>query len=292
MKSLYISKWMAFTFILLIASEAMGQGISLHRKNWPAISVGVDELDSIVTYDDPELKVLTCAESVQTFTVNGVSFNMVDVEGGTFMMGSETWSSLSYPVCWVTLDSYSIGETEVTQALWTAVMGSNPSKSIGSDLPVENVSWDDCQSFVKELSKLTGATFRLPTEAEWEYAARGGNKSKGYEYCGGYVIDYLAWYSSNSDRETHEVGGKIANELGLYDMAGNVYEWCQNRFYYYKNYPVTNPPSSSDSFFSQYSFRGCSCWSRYLRDFNLAARNYEYHDYRSAVLGLRLALIH
>lgn len=291
-------KWRLFlkslfsVFLLLMAGEMMSQSVTLHRKNWPPISVGSEELDSIITYDDPELKVLTCAESVQTFTVNGVSFNMVDVEGGSFVMGSETWSSLSYPVCWVTVSSYSIGETEVTQALWTAVMGNNPSTFIGDNLPVENVSWDDCQSFVKKLNQLTGATFRLPTEAEWEYAVRGGNKSKGYEYSGGNIIDYLAWYYPNCDKKTHEVGGKIANELGLYDMAGNVEEWCQNHFYYYKNNPETNPPTDTTGLFSEYSCRGGSYLTYTVTYFNPAARNYKLHDYHSSMLGLRLALIH
>ena len=131
----------------------------------------------------------------------------------------------------MTLSSFSIGQTEVTQALWQAVMGSNPS-GITGDLqrPVECVSWDDCQTFITKLNQMTGQNFRLPTEAEWEYAARGGNKSQGYKYSGSNTIGDVAWYFENSGETTHIVGTKSPNELGLYDMSGNVFEWCQDLY--------------------------------------------------------------
>ena len=157
--------------------------------------------------------------------VNGVSFEMARVEGGTFRMGAtseqeDEADSDETPVHSVTLSGYYIGKTEVTQALWQAVMGSNPSRFKGSDLPVECVSWNDCQEFIKKLNRLTGRNFRLPTEAEWEFACRGGNNSRGYKYSGSNDIDNVAWYWDNSGEKTHPVGTKAPNELGIYDMSG------------------------------------------------------------------------
>ena len=195
------------------------------------------------------------SSSNQTFTVGGVSFTMVYVEGGTFSMGatSEQGSDAYFdekPAHVVTLSSYYIGETEVTQELWEAVMGNNPSYFRGAKRPVENVSWNDCQEFIRKLSIRTGKNFRLPTEAEWEFAARGGNKSYGYKYSGGNYIDQVAWYKENGSDETHYVGMKRANELGLYDMSGNVNEWCSDWYNekYYSSSPVLNPlgPSTGD----------------------------------------------
>ena len=170
------------------------------------------------------------------FNVKGVRFVMVAVQGGTFTMGAtpEQGSGADDDelVYEVTLSSYYIGQTEVTQELWTAVMGHNPSRSKGkgANLPVEKVSWKKCQKFIEKLNAITGRRFRLPTEAEWEYAARGGNKSRGYRYSGGDDIGSVAWYSynNNSGGKPHAVATKAANELGIYDMSGNVYEWCQD----------------------------------------------------------------
>lgn len=182
--------------------------------------------------------------------VNGVNFKMIKVEGGTFRMGatseqgSDAFSDES-PVHSVTLPDYYIGETEVTQELWKAVMGKNPSSFKGDQKPVECVSWHDCQSFIKRLNELTGKSFRLPTEAEWEYAARGGNKSKGYKYSGGNDIKEVAWYDGNSNSQTHDVKTKSPNELGIYDMSGNVLEWCEDWFGYYSSSSQTNPKGPS-----------------------------------------------
>ena len=187
-------------------------------------------------------------------TVNGVAFNMVKVSGGTFQMGatSEQGSdaeSDEKPVHQVTLSDYYIGETEVTQELWQAVMGSNPSGFTGSGLlPVERVSWDDCQTFITKLNALTGMQFRLPTEAEWEFAARGGNSSQGYKYSGSNNIVDVAWYTKNSNSKTHEVGTKAPNELGLYDMSGNVWEWCQDWYDYYSSSAQTNPTGPTSGY--------------------------------------------
>ena len=148
----------------------------------------------------------------------------------------------------VTLSDYSIGETEVTQALWQAVMGWNPSwftsaNGFDDDLnrPVENVSWEDCQTFISLLSQMTGRDFRLPTEAEWEFAALGGLSGYGCRYAGSNNIDEVAWFVGNSGETPHPVAGRLCNELGLYDMSGNVWEWCQDGFAEYNADSQFNP---------------------------------------------------
>ena len=172
---------------------------------------------------------------------------MIRVEGGTFQMGATTeQGSVAYdnekPVHQVTLSPYYIGETEVTQELWEAVMGSNPSTYKGKKHPVEMVSWNDCQEFIRKLNAKTGGQFRLPTEAEWEYAARGGKKSNGYKYSGSNTIDDVAWYTETThDEGTHDVKTKQTNELGLYDMSGNVLEWCQDWIDYYSSSSQSDP---------------------------------------------------
>ena len=179
------------------------------------------------------------------FTVDGVSFKMIKVEGGTFQMGSENGYDSEKPVHSVTLSGYYIGETEVTRELWKAVMGSNPSEFEGDNLPVEKVSWDDCQEFISKLNQKTGRRFALPTEAQWEFASRGGNKSQGYEYSGSNNIDDVAWYLDNSSEQTHPVGTKMSNELGLYDMSGNVFEWCADWYGSYSSSSQTDPVGPS-----------------------------------------------
>lgn len=181
----------------------------------------------------------------ETFTVNGTSFKMIHVDGGSYLMGATQYDLQAYanetPAHVVTLSPYCIGETEVTQELWTAVMGNNPSYNADNlQCPVENVSWLDCQSFVDKLNELTGRQFRLPTEAEWEFAARGGIESHGYKYAGSDSIDDVAWYY-DFDEQTHAVGGKAPNELGLYDMSGNVMEWCSDWHGHYKPGLQRNP---------------------------------------------------
>ena len=225
------------------------------------------------------------------FTVNGVSFEMVRVEGGTFRMGATSEQeddaySDEKPVHSVTLSSYYIGKTEVTQALWQAVMGSNPSCFEGADLPVENVSWNYCQKFIQKLNSLTGRNFRLPTDAEWEFACRGGNNSRGYKYSGSNDIDNVAWYDGNSGEQTHPVGTKAPNELGIYDMSGNVCEWCSDWYADYTSYSQTNhtgPQSEADCF-----FRGGS-WNFYAGDCRSSSRIDGNPGGRGCNLGLRLA---
>ena len=228
------------------------------------------------------------APSVETFTAYGVSFKMVRVEGGTFQMGSNDGSSDEKPVHEVTLSSFSIGATEVTQELWEAVMGSNSSNFKGSKRPVENVSWDDCQTFISKLNQLTGKKFRLPTEAEWEYAARGGNKSKGYTYSGSNTLDDVAWHKGNSGSTTHDVATKSPNELGIYDMTGNVYEWCQDWYEssYYSSSPSSNPTGPSSG---SYRVRRGGSWDDRARICRVSRRDLYFPDFRDDGYGLRLA---
>ena len=234
----------------------------------------------------------TLASDVETFTINGVKFKMIKVEGGTFSMGATSEQEddafgCEKPVHSVTLSDYYIGETEVTQELWEAVMGSNPSRFKGNDQrPVESVSWKDCQKFLKKLNRLTGKKFRLPTEAEWEYAARGGKYSKDYvyKYSGSNDADEVAWYRSNSGSKTHPVKTKKANKLGLYDMSGNVEEWCNDRHGFYQSYSQTNPTGPSEGVGRV--LRGGS-WSSIDRFVRVSNRNFITPDIH---IGLRLAL--
>ncbi len=226
-----------------------------------------------------------------TFTVNGVSFTMVQVEGGTFMMGASDDDSDAFsnerPQHEVTLSSFAIGQTEVTQALWMAVMGENPSYFKGDDRPVEFVSWNDCQTFIQKLNELTGKNFRLPTEAEWEYAARGGNQSQGYKYAGSNNLGNVAWYIDNSGYTAQEVGTKLPNELGLYDMSGNVLEWCQDWYGDYSSTAQTNPQGPSTG--SDRVLREGS-WLNFARSCRVSHRFHDSPSYRSNNLGFRLAL--
>ena len=217
--------------------------------------------------------------------------NMVRVEGGTFTMGAtaEQGSDASYdekPTHQVTLSTYYIGKYEVTQAEWYAVMGTNPSEFKGDNLPVENVTWYECQEFIRKLNELTGKQFRLPTEAEWEYAARGGKRSYGAKYAGG-DIDNVGWYSGNSNNTTHPVGLKRANELGLYDMTGNVWEWCQDWYGSYSSISQTNPQGPATGY--RRVLRG-GAWDFDASGCCLSCRISGEPGIRRFNLGLRLAL--
>ena len=224
-------------------------------------------------------------ESSETITVKGISFKMIKVEGGTFTMGATEeqggdTSDSAKPTHQVTLSSYYIGETEVTQELWEAVMGSNPSHFKSARKPVETVSWDDCQTFITKLNSLTGKIFRLPTEAEWEFAARGGNNSLGYKYAGSNIIDDVAWYYDNSrnvgedspDYGTHTIGNKAANELGLYDMSGNVWEWCQDWYGDYSAISERNPKGPSSG---SYRVERGGSWGNDERLCRISSRSYD-----------------
>ena len=223
---------------------------------------------------------------------DGISIDMVRVEAGTFTMGAtpemENPLDDEKPAHQVTLtNDYYIGKYEVTQALWKAVMGNNPSYSKGNNLPVERVSWDNCQKFISKLNRITGKTFRLPTEAEWEYAARGGNKSRGYQYSGSSNLSDVAWYEDNSGNKTHNVGSKQANELGIYDMSGNVHEWCQDWYDKYSNSSKINPTGANSG---SYRVSRGGGWANSAGLCNSSSRVNETPGNRSGSLGLRLVL--
>ena len=230
--------------------------------------------------------------NVKTFYANGVSFEMVEVRGGTLRMGATSEQGSEdcdneKPVHSVTLSGYYIGKTEVTQALWKAVMGSNPSFFDGDNLPVEWVSWNDCQEFIRKLNSLTGQNFRLPTEAEWEFACRGGNNSRGYKYSGSNYIDNVAWYDGNSGGETHPVATKSSNELGIYDMSGNVWEWCSDRYAGYSSGAQTNPKGPYDGSYRVVRGGSCDYYARCCRSSHRGNGNPARRDRDH---GLRLAL--
>lgn len=251
----------------------------------------------IVTVSGRSYKAADNPVGTETITVNGVSFTMVSVDGGTFWMGSPDddgdASSWERPLHEVTLSSFAIGQTEVTQELWEAVMGTNPSYFKGSSLPVEGVSCNDCQEFLTKLNALTGRSFRLPTEAEWEYAARGGSLSRGYKYAGSDDIEAVAWYRDNSGNTTHTVGTKAPNELGLYDMSGNVRECCQDWLGYYANSPSTDPCNKSVGSYRMNRGGSYTSFAKYCRvairrDFSSGYwRDFPDHYYMDH--GLRLA---
>ena len=235
------------------------------------------------------IETTTTASEYQTITIDGVSFTMKLVEGGTFQMGSNDCYAESdeKPVHDVTLSSYYIGETEVTQALWKAVMGNNPSYFKGDDLPVEQVSWNDCQEFIRKLNQKTGKSFRLPTEAEWEYAARGGKKSKGYKYAGSDNEDSVAWYYDNSNKQTHQVKGKLPNELGIFDMCGNIWEWCIDWYGKYDGGSQINPIGSPSG--SRRVLRGGG-WHFDNNSCRALNRSYDFPNEKNYGIGFRLCL--
>ena len=233
----------------------------------------------------------------KTVTVGDVSFKMIYVDGGTFMMGSEdtTLTNFHYPPHEVTLSGFYMGQTEVTQALWYAVMGSNPSYHKGADFPVEYITWEEQLQFVDRLNAMTGMSFRIPTEAEWEFAARGGNLSQSYKYSGSNDIDEVAWYCDNSyalgssspDYGTHAVATKAPNELGLYDMSGNVWEWVQDWWSYYSSDAQTNPAGPTTGSYRVVCGGSWRIDSKYCR---VSYRNADGPSGSVNDLGLRLAL--
>ena len=244
---------------------------------------------------------LVMAQSKETISVNGVSFKMVEVEGGKFKMGATEEQGSAHldkmkPIHTVVLSDFSIGETEVTQELWKAVMGNNPSLSGGLKSPVNNVSWDDCQAFVQKLSNLTGKRFRLPTESEWEYAARGGKKAKPTKYAGSNTLTEVGICFNNSNSCANDVATKLPNELGIYDMSGNVYEWC---------YDIAGPyqPDVAGAYTIQYATNPIGASSGQLRVLRggsfLSKNDYEYRvgdrymgltSTKEKYIGLRLVI--
>lgn len=247
---------------------------------------------AIMVFRDISDKTQSFNEELAIPVNSNVYVELVKVEAGSFNMGATSEMENPYedekPIHRVTLtNNYYIGKYEVTQALWQAVMGSNPSCFKGDDLPVERVSWNDCQDFISKLNAMTGKRFRLPTEAEWEYAARGGKKSRGYQYSGSNTLGDVAWYGDNSGSKTHAVGTKQPNELGIYDMAANVEEWCQDRYGSYSSSPQTNPTGAASG--SNRVIRGGD-WFFLAWDCRTSCRGFRAPGDRFNYLGLRLVL--
>jgi formylglycine-generating enzyme required for sulfatase activity len=236
------------------------------------------------------LGVWLCGGSVKAQSVSEPE--MIFVAGGTFTMGctyeqGSDCASDEKPSHEVQLTGFAIGKYEVTQALWKQVMGNNPSRFKGDSLPVENVTWDDVQMFILRLNVKTGKNYRLPTEAEWEYAARGGQQSRQTQFAGGFDLETVAWCSTNSENATHNVGGRQPNELGLYDMSGNVWEWCSD---YYGTYPSdkqTNPIGVKKG--TARVLRG-GCYAAIGRQCRVSGRKSLYQGGKDYLTGFRLAM--
>ena len=236
-------------------------------------------------------KSVTITQPVSAQTTRVVEPQLVFVQGGTFTMGgtSEQGSDAfdrEKPTHRVTLSSYYIGKYPVTQKEWISVMGSNPSFFKGDNLPVEMVDWDDVQEFIRKLNAATGKRYRLPTESEWEYAARGGSRSGNYKYSGSNNVNDVAWYWGNSGGKTQPVGTKAGNELGIHDMSGNVYEWCSDWYGGYTSASKTNPTGPSTG--SSRVFRGGN-FSSLAALVRVSYRNGGAPDYRFNGIGFRLA---
>ena len=336
MKRFY--KLLVLAFIAFLASSASAYSFKVdgicYNINHDGTSVAMAQSaahdvygdvndDGMVDVDDMNkvINVMLHKTNSGVFTVGGVSFTMMPVAGGTFMMGINEEleqdplhiREAEKPLHQVTLSSYSIGQTEVTQELWVAVMGSNPSyfngtgnadvgsshtPDYGTNLqrPVDYVSWDECQTFITKLNQLTGASFRLPTEAEWEYAARGGNKSQGYIYAGANSVADVGWYNGNTTSNpnqpnygTQTVATKAPNELGLYDMSGNVCEWCHDWYQadYYSVSPSENPTGPESGTYRV--GRGGDC-RRGEKGCRVSRRDYFAPARGNMLVGLRLAL--
>ena len=274
------------------AVAAVSTANDVIQDNVSASSTSTSQSSAITSGYTPASSVASGSNVISILVKNDITIDMVKVEAGTFMMGATSEMHDLFndekPVHQVTLtNDYYMGKYEVTQALWQAVMGSNPSIFKGDDLPVEQVSWNDCQEFISKLNNLTGKKFRLPTEAEWEYAARGGKKSRGYQYSGSSNISDVAWYTDNSGSKTHPVGMKQSNELGLYDMTGNVWEWCQDWYGSYVSSSQTNPIGAVSG--SYRVDRGGS-WNYFARGCRLSFRYCSTPGSRRHDLGLRLVL--
>lgn len=261
-------------------------------KTIPADKVVIPEK----TTQNPRIKQPIITNKIQTdkliqvYEADKFAHQMIRVQGGTFQMGSTKGKSNERPVHTVKLSSFSISKYEITQKQWREVMGkdNNNYHKNCDNCPVDNVSWNDANRFIQTLNKKTGRNYRLPTEAEWEYAARGGQKSKNYTYAGSNNINEVAWYSKNSNRKTYKVGSKQPNELGLYDMSGNVYEWCSDQYdkNFYKNSPTSNPQNSNSG--NRYHVLRGGSWFNYAKYCTSTARRTNTDDNEYTMNGFRL----
>lgn len=280
-----------FIYAMILSTTTLPLTASCSREddNQPIIN-GTQENNK---NQDPE------GIETMTFHIGKVQFRMIAVEGGTFIMGANDSNvpSDQKPAHKVTLSDYFIGQTEVTQELWTAIMGSNPSGFKGKNLPVENVTWNACHDFINRLNKLLhdsdqlakDRNFSLPSEAQWEYAARGGNKSQGYKYAGSNDIDAVAWTRGNTDR-THPVTTKMPNELGLYDMSGNVWEWVEDYYAPYNPADQRDPVNNKDKSSGLVIKRGGSWYYSQEERFTPTFRYGYYTSITDSSIGVRLCL--
>lgn len=303
MKKKFLKFGILFIFLSVFCGlDVTAQGIIVYKKDGTKIKVPFEQLDSVSTSLDSEdfniedentkESVMPKTESIAsiTYKVKGVSFIMRKMEAGSFQMGSTAWGhDNAQPIHQVTLNrDYFMAETEVTQELWEAIMGDNPSRLSGKQRPVHNVSWEDCQIFIDKLKELTGVNFRLPSEAEWEFAARGGNLSKGYTYAGSNSIEDVAYYDISLEKGPFVVKQKKPNELGLYDMTANVGEWCQDWYSsdYYSISPEVDPAGPSEG---EYRVMRGGCYNYSYSSCTNASREFLSADDRSWVNGFRLA---
>ena len=284
-------------FSLSASTEKESQG-DLNRDGMVDVADVISLIHYVLNGEWPPAQ--PSEDELMTVEVNGVSFNMVRVEPGSFVMGASAGDldafDTEYPSHQVTLSGYYIAQTEVTQELWQAVMGTpHDVQTQELQLPVDRVAWTECQTFITRLNELTGKHFRLPTEAEWEFAARGGIKGHGYPYAGSTVLDNVAWYSANAldvgeddpDYGVHPVATKWPNELGLYDMSGNVYEWCQDRYGAYDEDPQVDPTGPVTG--TDRVYRGGS-WAYDARHSRVSYRSRCLPAFSTFCLGFRLAM--
>lgn len=252
--------------------------------------------DALLTLsiDNELIATVNLRDSISVIKIGDIEFEMIHIEGGTFVMGGTSEQgddvySDERPIHKVTLSDFAIGKYQVTQELWMAVMGDNPSpcESKGAKRPVVNVSWEHCQKFISKLNDLTGKFFRLPTEAEWEFAARGGNHSNGYKYAGGNKVEDVAWFDSNSNGKAHDVGLKDPNELDIYDMSGNVREWCHDWYNEYTKLNMINPTGNFNGIYRV--TRGGCCHFNFW-NCRVSRRDSAPPMGCSPYIGLRLAL--
>lgn len=284
---------MAAGLLVLPTTGLWAQGIVVNKSDGSKVMFKASEVESITTYSEDNEP---APPRIMTITVGDVSFNMIYVEGGTFTMGA-TSEQLEYayenerPAHSLTLSSFYIGETEVTQELWDAVMATNNSWG-GSNpkQPVQNEKWTECTQFVKQLSSKTKLKFSLPTEAQWEFAARGGNNSKNYMFAGSNDVNDVGWNAFNSEKYPHDVKQLLPNELGLYDMTGNVNEWCSDYYdseYYSETGALDNPQGPSTGSYRVY--RGGSYYNN-ERDCRVSTRGFQEESFSYGNLGLRLVM--
>lgn len=304
--SLYVD-WQLVNVVTAIADDADGTTYEIHNMAADLQKLA-DQLAERITGGSAKVKSFVgSTTSGSDFTENtfGINMKMKYVQGGSFMMGCTSeqggdCESDEKTLRRVTVSDYYIGVFEVTQGQWEKVMGTsvtqqrnkkNPSLSLvgtGSDYPMYYVSWEEAMAFCRELSRQTGKTYTLPTEAQWEYAARGGNQPDGSKYSGSYSVDAVAWYDGNSGSSTHPVGTKRPNALGLYDMSGNVYEWCLDWYGDYSDYDTENPTGASSG--SYRVLRG-GCWGSRAQGCRVSYRGNGSPDGRGNIFGFRVVLV-